>query len=85
MIQFEILTPWTGTGTEDDPNRPQIADDYDIKKYEDTTGQAAANLYPNPNLFVAKIECEDAVFEAIDADDNYCVLWSSPVAKEEII
>jgi hypothetical protein len=84
MTRAEIATPWTGTGTQDDPNRPQLADDYPLNGWSDVTGQSAENLQPDPNLFVVMVECEDSVLTQIEADPHYAVLWSEEVADETI-
>lgn len=39
MWQAEIITVFTGTGTENDANRPKLADDHKLKKWEDVTGR----------------------------------------------
>jgi len=76
MNVAEIITPWIGTGTPADPNRPQLGDDHALSKWEDVTGQPSANLKPLPNLFVVRAEMTDAVLTAIEADSTYEVLWS---------
>jgi len=84
MIQAEVLTKWIGTGAQDDANRPAIGDEFAIHKYEDTTGQPSASLYPDPNLFVAKIECEEAVLAQIAASPDYVILWSEEIVEQPI-
>lgn len=76
MMRARVLTPWVGSGTEADPYRPQLADAYGLRSYGDVTGQPAASLVPNPNLYTAEVVCTDTVLAQIDADPNYCVLWS---------
>ena len=71
----QITTNWTGSGKEDDANRPQIGDEYKLAKWEDVTGQPSKNLAPDPNLYVVRIECEGEVLDAIEADGKYMVLW----------
>ena len=80
----EITTTWTGTGAQDDDNRPQLGDDYALRKWEDVTGQPSANLRPDPNLYVVRVECEEAVLDAIEADADYLVLWSEEIAEEVV-
>ena len=85
MNRAEILTAWTGTGTEQDSYSPKITTDHPtIAKYEDITGQPSANLTPNPNNFSSLIECDDATLAAIEADNQYYVVWSE-VIPEDII
>lgn len=76
MNVTEIITPWIGAGTPADPNRPQLAVDHAISKWEDVTGQPSANLQPAPNLLVVCAEMTDASLAAIEADQTYEVLWS---------
>jgi hypothetical protein len=75
MKTAQVITPWTGSGTKDDPNRPLLADQYTLLKWSDVTGQAAANLPPSPNLYTLEIVCDDAVMTTIQNDPNYQVLW----------
>jgi len=75
MKRSECLTPWIGTGTEEDSNRPQLVNDYDIKKWSDVTGQPVS--HPDPNSYTILAECEDAVLTQIEADATYHVLWST--------
>ena len=74
-MKFEVITEWTGTGTGDDANRPKVADTYTIQKWSDTTGQPAANLRPDPNLYIIEAEAEASVVSAIQDDPDYEVLW----------
>ncbi len=76
MARAEICTPWTGTGADGDPNRPQVADDYSLLSWIDSTGQPVENLQPDPNLYCVVATMEDAVLDAIEADATYQVLWS---------
>jgi len=41
-------------------------------------------LQPDPNLFVAKIECEEAVLDAIEAHADYIVVWSEEIVEDAI-
>ena len=80
--EAEVTTPWTGTGTMEDSNRPLIGDTYSLKKWEDTTGQPAENLQPDPNIYIIKIQCTEEVLNQIEADENYTVLWSEEVQED---
>lgn len=81
-MQAEVITPWTGTGAPDEMNRPQVGDDYTIAKWEDVTGQPSENLPPAENMYIVKLEAEDTVMDAIEADDTYQVLWSEEIVNE---
>lgn len=81
-IRFEILTPWVGNGIEGNPNRSKLGDDHILLKWEDTTGQNAQSLPPDPNLYIIKAEATQANYDAISADVNYgagAILWSEEI------
>ena len=82
MIKAVIITPWIGNGTEENSNRPQVGDDYGISKWEDVTGQPSENLPLAENMYIVKLEAENAVLDAIEADDTYLVLWSEEIVNE---
>ena len=79
MIQAEIITPWTGDGAEGNFNRPKLADDYAITKWEDVTGQPSINFPLAQNAYVVLAVCEESVLAQIEADDTYYVLWSEVI------
>jgi len=84
MIRAQILTHWTGTGTEEDPNRYAIWDDFNFtpsEKCEDVTGQPSANLHPDPNMFIVQMVLYKATLTAIEADPKYRVLWSEEIIE----
>jgi hypothetical protein len=76
MILSAVLTPWAGNGSESNPYHPQLLDDHPIQSFVDATHQPAANLTPDPNLFVIQVICTEQQLTAIEADSNYYVLWS---------
>jgi hypothetical protein len=81
LIQVQILTHWNGSGSDDDPYRPRIADDYQLVSCTDATGQPVANLIPSPNTFVVEVFVDDFTLTQIEADANYgpgAILWSKP-------
>jgi hypothetical protein len=82
MIRARILTPWSGTGKEGDPYRPQIGDDFKLATTQDVTGQPVASLLPTPNLHVVEITADETTFAAIVAHKSYgpgAVLWSATI------
>jgi len=83
MYKLQIVTPWIGTGAEEDSNRPAIGDEYAIKKWEDVTGQPSANLHPEPNMYVVQAECEADVLKLIQVDAEYKIIWSEEIIDEE--
>lgn len=75
-MKARILTPWSGSGKEDDPFRPRLADDHKLVRWKDVTAQPAANLQPDPNLFVVEVEATAEALAAIESDSQYLILWS---------
>lgn len=71
-----VLTPWTGEGSDEQPNRPQLADDHPLLSWQDVTGQPAVNIRPDPNLFQIKVTCTQDTLDKIETDPTYFVLWS---------
>lgn len=71
MIEFTVLTAWQLVAGE---LMPGVALKYKLKKWIDVTGQN--NLMPDPNLYVLYCLAESAVFDLIQADTDYQVLWS---------
>jgi hypothetical protein len=85
MIRAIITTPWAGDGSQDNPNHPQIQDDYQINSYQDITGQPGEELSPEPNIFVAEITLEQSVLDQVILDDNYAVLSAEEIIEETMI
>ena len=77
-MKAEVITRWgvySDAETGISSNRPQLVMDYVIPKWADVTGQPAANLAPDPNMYIIQIECDEATLDAIEADANYVVGW----------
>lgn len=101
LYQFEVLTPWVSHEDDPSPmpsNHPKLQDDYPhvfnpdgsvaqqgILKWEDTTGQSAENIVPDPNLYIIKCEADESVLHAIEADEQYEVLWSQEIIEPEVM
>ena len=99
LYQFEVITPWVGYADDPSPepsNHPKLQDDYPhrfnpdgsvaqegIRKWEDTTNQDAANIVPDPNLYVIKCEADETVLDLIEANPDYAVLWSQEIVEPE--
>jgi hypothetical protein len=79
MKRAQVVTPWMGSGTDTASYRPQLAADYGLVSWVDATGQAAASIVPNPNLYTVEIVCQDGVLTQIAADANYSIVWSETV------
>ena len=76
----EVMTPWIGDGTPKiNPRRPLLSDVFGLTKWGDVTGQPVIDLPPDPNLYVIKIQCSDAVLDSILLDDRFLIIWSSDV------
>ena len=83
MIRAEIITPWAGSGAEQDPNRPRLFSDHVVSKWEDVTGQSSANIPPESNMYIVLAECEESVMAQIETDNAYQVLWSEEIFDVE--
>ena len=74
----EVMTPWIGDGTPGvNPRRPLLKDTFGLMNWRDVTGQPSADLPPDPNLYVVKIQCSEAVLDSIALDDRFLIIWSS--------
>ena len=89
MKGAHVVSEWIGTGTDDDPQRPLVADIYPCY-CEDVTGQFVklADKSPDPNLAVFKVvenrsPKHDGRVDAIKADSRFCVLeeWDGILEK----
>ena len=75
-MRAQILSPWIGSGTDADQNRPLLNDVYPKADWTDVTEQPTENLHPDPNLYIVEVECDAATLAAIEADSRFLVLWS---------
>jgi hypothetical protein len=78
MIRVQVLTVWVGSGVStEDARRPKLGDDYPLRAWQDVTGQPAANLPPDPPLYLVEVVCADAVFAELQAAPDYAdgILW----------
>jgi hypothetical protein len=83
LYEAYIVTPWTGDGTDDNPNRPQLGDEHVFSKWEDHTGQNALGLRPDPNLYILRVELEEAALTGVEADGTYYVVSSEEMVEDE--
>jgi len=72
----EILTPWVGDGSVENPFRAKLVDDFHGMRCTDVTSQAAANLTPDPNLLIARVDADELIISAINIHPDYEVLWN---------
>jgi hypothetical protein len=71
----QIVTAWIGNASHFDPYRPRLHDDYPaIYRCVDATEQDAAQVVPEPNLYVVQVWCDAATLTLIEADPRYLVL-----------
>jgi hypothetical protein len=71
MRKITLLTPWSGTGLEDKPYRPQILIDYpSIKKFKDITGSYNFSR----NLFIVECEVPNKLYKKLRLDSRYFIL-----------
>ena len=84
-----VISEWVGTGTDEDPQRPLVADVYPCS-CTDVTGQYVRldKGSPSPNIAVFKVvelrsPKHDGRIEAIKADPRFCVLeeWDGLLEK----
>jgi hypothetical protein len=74
MIEVTVITTWTGTGSETEPYRPRIADDYPLESWRDVTSQPSGNIPPDPNLYIIRCSCDVMTLDAIRKDGRYKIL-----------
>lgn len=81
MTRLQIIGPWSGSGTEDDPNRPQALADHRVgmQSITDIAGQDGTAIHPAPNLGAWEVVCEDATADAIESDATYMVITREAV------
>lgn len=78
-MKAQVITPWVrntveGLGL---ANQCKLKIDHpSILTWTDVTGQPSENLFPDPNMYVVEIICDQTTLDAIEADDNYHVQWS---------
>lgn len=82
MVLCEIITPWTGDGTEDDVYRPLLMDQYRMK-FSDATGQPSGALWPQPNIFVIWAEVYEEDVDLIKAGADFYVLYVGDESDQE--
>lgn len=75
MIKAIVLSPWAGSGTEEDPFTSQINYEYrdQLLGIRDVTGQEGI---PNPNMYCVQVVCDDAILDLIEGNPEYHVLSS---------
>ena len=81
MYRARIVTPWIGTGAEDDSYRPAVADAHVIG-WADVTGQPTEALTPSPNAYSIEATLDADTLAAIETDGVYPVLWSEEIEEE---
>lgn len=84
MFRIEVLVSWVlwhDPVSDTQVYRSNIAVDYGVR-CRDITGQPISRLMPDPNLFTAYVECDQATLDLIDADPNYQILSSEEIINE---
>jgi hypothetical protein len=75
MNLAQILSPWAGSGTQDDPFFPLAAQRYLLLSWRDASG----GLTPaDPNLVIIEATLTDTDLAACENDPDLYVLWSEP-------
>jgi len=73
-----ILTPWSGSGSEQEPLHPLVLQMLQgAWSFRDVTRQPIENLIPDPNLFAIEIDAEESDLEAIEKDPRFWIIWLS--------
>ena len=75
-MKAAILTPWSGAGIQSDPNRPLVADAFQLISWKDITGQPCAELPPDPNLYAIEADLTSQALSQVEADPRFYILWS---------
>lgn len=85
-----VVTKWIGTGTNEDPQRPEVASE--VGYCEDVTGQFVklADKSPDPNLVVVKVgelrsPKHDGMIDALKTDSRFLVLEEWEVDAEGVV
>jgi len=86
-----VISEWIGKGTDDDPQRPLVADEYPCS-CEDVTGQYVRldKGSPGPNLSVFKVvelrsPKHDGRVEAIKKDNRFLVLEEWEILGDDVL
>lgn len=76
-----MATPWVGSGTETDPNRPLVADEHQAPLWVDATGQPTEHLLVAKNPYCVEVECDSAALAApvvLAAGDRLALVAPTP-------
>lgn len=74
MTRAFVVTPWVGSGTDADPNRPLVADAHAVNVWEDVTAQASAHIAHGVLPYTVLVTADAAVVDAIAADARFAVV-----------
>lgn len=84
-MKARILSPWAGTGSDDNPNRPLLEAVLAGRpgwSWTDVTAQPSENLQPDPNLYVLELTCDAPTLAAIEADARFHIVHKDSDKKE---
>ena len=68
MNKLTLITPWAGDGSEENPNHPEVADNYVFNMWSDITGTASADILNPTTHLIIEFICNYSVMTAIEAD-----------------
>lgn len=74
MTTAYVLTPYTGTGSDDDPYQPLVGT-LPVAAWRDVTAAETIDIVPVVNLLVVLVTCSAAVLASIYADSRFEVLY----------
>ena len=85
-----VVTKWIGTGTNDDPQRPEVASE--VGYCEDVTGQFVklSDKAPDPNLVVVRVgelrsPKHDGMVDKLKTDGRFLVLEEWEVDDDGVV
>ena len=83
MDRANVVMGWSVVGEGEDlrTKGALMSDHPNIYRQRNITGQEP---YTDPNACIFLIEAEPAVMDAIDADDNYVILWREEIPEDDI-
>ena len=82
--RVQLATRWAGSGSDEDSNRPQFGDDYQFIRWTDVTAQVMnqPGKRPKPNMYIIEAEMTEAVYTALEGDNQYLVFSAEEILED---
>ena len=82
--RVQLATRWTGSGTDEDGNRPLFGDEYEFIRWTDKTAQVMNQQGKRPKMqtYIIEAEMTEAVLDTLEGDNKYLVFSAEPIAEE---